>query len=426
MTVIPNRALSTPIQLLYAVVVAVLIPGCALPDSAMQNDAGASRLNQGNGVLEALGGSSVRRAESSGNRPLYNGAASMNVPTSSSSINDIACLFAGMDGGGAANVRGSSAWAGHQQRMNRLWATHLSLHREPLMSWAGAEIGDVQAANTLFYPFSGPDFLFASAICPGAETYVLCGLEPAEPLPRLGDLSQAEIESGLNGLHNSVSTIMTSSYFITTEMKSDLVATRFRGVLPVILAFMARTGHWVDSVDTVRLDSAGNVTLAGSSGNTGLMIRCHSGVGRPKRVFYFRQDLSNGGGSGPLLSYVSRMGRVPAFTKSASYLMHDGGFSSIRDFMLRHSSVIVQDPSGVPYREFARQGWDLWLYGNHRGTLSLFPNGQQPDLTAAYSSGRHPVKPLGFGIGYLMNPPITCLMVGRPRRGPDFTPAMSH
>ena len=114
MTVLPNRALSTPFQLLSAVAVAVLIPACALPDSAMQNDAGASRLNQWNGVQDALGGSSVRRAESSGNRALYNGAASMNVPTSSSSINDIACLFAGMDGGGAANVRGSSAWAGHQ------------------------------------------------------------------------------------------------------------------------------------------------------------------------------------------------------------------------------------------------------------------------------------------------------------------------
>jgi hypothetical protein len=96
--------------------------------------------------------------------------------------------------------------------------------------------------------------------------------------------------------------------------------------------------------------------------------------------------------------------------------MHDGSFTGIRDFLLRHSSAIVQDPSGVPYREFNRQGWDLWLYGNHRGTLPLFPGGQQPDLTEAYSSGRHPVQPLSFGIGYLMNPETTCLMVGRPRR----------
>jgi hypothetical protein len=393
---------------------ALLLGGCVLPDEAMRNYAGATRYNQWNGLLDSLGGS-VRRAESAGRGPLYNGARSMNVPTQASSINDIARLFAGMDGGGFGNVRNSTAWASHKQQMDRLWNTHSFMHREPLQTWAATEISDVQGANALFYPFSGPDFLFASVICPSAETYVLCGLEPAEPLPNLSGLSQAEIESGLSGLHNSVSTIMTSSYFITTEMRSNLEATRFRGVLPIIMAFMARTGYSVDSVDTVRLDGNGNVTLAGSSGNTGLMIRFHSGLSQ-KRLFYFRQDLSNGGGGGPLLSYVSRMGRVPTFLKSASYLMHEDGFTNIRDFVLRHSSVIVQDPSGVPFRDFGRFGWDLSLYGNYRGTLAIFSGCQQPDLVAAYSSRRYNVKPLNFGIGYLLNPETTSLMVARPRR----------
>lgn len=413
MTAQRNHVFFNPARL-GAALLLLNLAGCALPDSAFQNYTAANRLNQWSNVLGSISGSSVRRAESSSNRPLYNGAVSMNVPTQSGSINDIARLFAGMD---SSYAKSSPAAAAHKLRMDRLWATHQTLHREPLKRWASTEISDVQRSHALFYPFSGPDFLFASVICPSAETYILGGLEPAEPLPRLSDLSQDEIDRGLYGLHNSVSTIMTSSYFITTDMRSDLVATRFRGVLPVILAFMARTGHSVESVDTVRLDGAGNVTLAGSSGNTGLMIRCRSGFGSLKRVFYFRQDLSNGGGSSPLLTYVSRLGRVPTFLKSASYLMHDGAFSNIREFLLRHSSAIVQDPSGVPYREFNRAGWDLWLYGNHQGTLSIFSGCQQPDLTAAYSSGRHPVKPLDFGIGYLMNPQTTCLMVGRPRRG---------
>ncbi len=148
------------------------------------------------------------------------------------------------------------------------------------------------------------------------------------------------------------------------------------------------------------------------------MIRCRSSLGSSKRVFYFRQDLSNGGvtAGGPFLTFVSRLGRVPAFLKSASYLMHESGFSNIRDYLLRQSSAIVQDPSGIPYRDFSRYGWNLWLYGNYKGTLEIFNNCQQPDLVAAYSSGRYPVKPLNFGIGYLMNPQITSLMVGRPGR----------
>lgn len=414
MTALPIHDLCAFSRRLGTTLLTLVATGCALPDAAFQNYTAANRTSQWNGVLNALAGSSVRRAESANNTSLYNGAVSMNVPTQSGSINDIARLFGGM----SSSHSQSSAVGAHRLRMDNLWAKHQNGFRGPLQSWASTEIGDIKGANAMFYPFSGPDFLFASALFPSAETFVLCGLEPAEPLPRLSDLSQGEIDRGLYGLHNAVSTIMQSGYFITTEMRSDLQATRFRGVLPLLLAFMARTGHTVDSVDTVRLDGAGNVTLAGSSGNTGLMIRCRNGFGSSKRVFYFKQDLSNTGVSvgGPFLTFVSRLGRVPVFLKSASYLMHEGGFSNIRDYLLRHSSAIVQDPSGVPYREFIRYGWDLSLYGNHRGTLSIFSGCQQPDLTAAYSSGRHPVKPINFGIGYLINPETTCLMVGRPRR----------
>lgn len=414
MTALRNRDVSIVFRVMGGLSVLLLLVACALPEEAFKNYSAANRVNQWSSVLDALGGGNVKRAESAGNAPLYNGAVSMNVPTQAGSINDIARLFAGMD----SSHSQTAAVAAHRQRMDSLWATHQNARRGPLQAWASEEIGDIKNANAMFYPFSGPDFLFASALFPAAETYVLCGLEPAEPLPRLSDLSQAEIDSGLTGLRNAVSTIMQSGYFITTEMRSNLQATRFRGVLPLLMAFMARTGHTVESVDTVRLDGAGNVTLSGSSGNTGLMIRCRSGLGSSKRVFYFRQDLSNSGVSagGPFLTFVSRLGRVPVFLKSASYLMHESGFSNIRDYLLRHGSAIVQDPSGVPYREFSRYGWNLWLYGNYQGTLSLFPGCQQPDLVAAYSSGRYPVKPLNFGIGYLMNPQTTSLMVGRPGR----------
>jgi hypothetical protein len=95
--------------------------------------------------------------------------------------------------------------------------------------------------------------------------------------------------------------------------------------------------------------------------------------------------------------------------------MHEGSFSKIRDFMLRNASVIVQDPSGIPYSDFGRYGWNLSLYGNYQGTLEVFTGCQQPDLMQAYRNGSHPVKQLNFGIGYLFQPSNTCLMVGRPR-----------
>ena len=244
---------------------------------------------------------------------------------------------------------------------------------------------------------------------------VLCGLESCEPLPPLSQLNATEVDTSLAGLKTSLSTAMQFSFFITKDMRRDLANTRFKGVLPVILTFMARTGHSVDSVDLVRLDGNGQPVIANAGGNApGLLIRGYSPSGHMKRVFYFRQDLSDGGlhPGGAFLKFVSSLGRPPAFVKSASYLMHEDGFQTIRNYLLTSCRGIVQDPSGVPYRNLLAAGADVRLYGNYQGTLDMFKAHQQPDLIAAYQQGGG--VPLSFGVGYLYRASNTCLMVGRP------------
>ena len=362
---------------------------------------------------------SVRRAESPDGTQLFRTATELNIPSQQVSLHDTARMLAGMPAAGGgdalAGARASSAWQEHQERMDGLFRDYAWRHQQPIQSWAAREIGDLQGAASVFYPFSGPDFLFADAFFPRAETFVLCGLEPAEPLPDLGTLSGAELAAGLSGLRTALNHIMQFSYFITKDMRNDLQATRFRGVLPVILVFMARQGHTVESVDAIRLDSGGNPVLANGNA-TGLLIRGRSPRGGLKRVFYIRQDLSNSSMSSeaPLARFVTQLGRPPAFTKSASYLMHEDSFSSIRSFLLSQSRAIVQDPSGVPYRHLLGAGMDVSLHGNYQGTLDIFRKANQPDLIEAYQSSRG-ARPLDFGIGYLYSPETTCLMVARSR-----------
>jgi hypothetical protein len=351
----------------------------------------------------------VRRAQPVDGTEIYSGAEELNVPFRSTGINGIAQLLAGMSGS-----NGRDGFAYHKQAMDQLWMSH-----EPrgaaVRHWAAGEISDLQAARSLFYPFSGPDFLFAHELFPHADTYILCGLEPAEPLPDLRAMSSAEIAYGLSGLREALTSIMQAGYFVTKDMRSDLQATRFRGVLPILLTFLARTGNTVDSVDIVALDAGGNVVMTGARA-PGLLIRFRSGFGGSKRLFYFRQDLSNGplSAGSPFLTFVSSQGYPPVLVKSASYLMHDSGFSTIRNYLLRASRGIVQDPSGVPYRDLASSGMSLTLYGNYTGTLGIFSQ-QQPDLMRAYQSGLHPVKPINFGFGYLYHPSNTSIMVARRR-----------
>lgn len=365
----------------------------------------------------------IRRAESPQNTELFNTGAALNVPRQAASVNDTARMLAGLPsiGGHDAypDVRTSSGWQSHAGRLAELWHDYDLRHGQPIRRWASREIGDLQRSGSLFYPFSGPDFLFADAFFPHTETIVLCGLEPAEPLPQLASLTSADIEAGLDGLRNSLNSIMQFSFFITKDMRNDLQATRFRGVLPVILVFLARSSHTVESVDSIRLNDNGSPVLAkAGEGATALLIRAVSPNGTSRRVLYFKQDLSNEGfrAGTPFAKFVTQLGRVPVFTKSASYLMHESSFSNIRDYCLQNSRGLVQDPSGTAYEDILRAGLDLRLYGNYEHTLDLFKDKEQPDLAAAYRSRQHGAQPLSFGIGYLYNPANTSLMVARPRR----------
>ena len=362
----------------------------------------------------------VRRALAVNDREqLYAPVASLNLPSQAAPLNDTARMLAGLPPTGHdyfPYVRNNYAWANHKAKLDSLWNDFAWRHDTPIRTWASGQIADLQSSPALFYPFSGPDFLFASTFFPYSDTVVMCGLESADALPPLSQFSPGEMETSLSGLSTSISTVMQFSFFITKDMRHDLANTRFKGVLPLILTFMARTGHSVESVDLIRLDGNGQPVIANNQGGNapGLLIRGYGPNGRAKRVFYFRQDLSNESlhAGSPILRFVSSLGRPPAFVKSASYLMHEDSFSNIRNYLLNNCRGIVQDPSGVPYRNLVASGADVRLYGNYQGTLDLFKTHNQDDLIAAYNRGQ--AAPLNFGIGYLYNPSRTSLMVGRP------------
>ncbi len=366
-------------------------------------------------------GTMVRRAEAVGGEALFTDNRTWNLPGADVSVDDAARMLAGLPpsrvGDGFADVRRTPAWQQHQRTMDKLWQDYEWRHEQPIRQWAAREMPDLARSSTVFYPFSGPDFLFAQAFFPRAQTMVLCGLESAEPLPLMSQLSPAEMAGGLSSLRTAISSVIQFSFFITKDMKSDLNASRFRGVLPVLLVFMARSGHRVESADSIRISADGSPVIAPVGGGApGLMIRCRSPYGGLVRVFYVRQNLADDSlkPNSPFLTFVRQVAPGVAFTKSASYLMHENYFSTIRNHLLNERRGLVQDPSGVPYRLFDQSVWSLKLYGNYRRTLDLFgEKAQQPDLAQAYAEGRHQAQPLPFGIGYLYQAEATCLMVGR-------------
>ena len=71
----------------------------------------------------------------------------------------------------------------------------------------------------------------------------------------------------------------------------------------------------------------------------------------------------------------------------------------MRDFLLTHSQVLLQDDSGIPLEYFATDLWDLHHLGRYAGPIDRFKERYQPALARAYDA--LPVREtLPFSYGY--------------------------
>ncbi len=207
-----------------------------------------------------------------------------------------------------------------------------------IRTWAAANLAAPKP--TMFYMFSGPDFLYADAFYSKATTYVLSALEPVGSVPDLMRLPRGGIGSTLYNVERSLGSVLSFSFFITRLMKTDLVAGQVSGTLPILYVLLARSGKTIRDVSLIALDDRGAAYFAnenaGRNATRGVRIVFAGSDGEQKTLYYFSTDLSNGGvrHSG-FLKFCETLAPGNSLIKSASYLMHSGNFTTVRDFLLR-------------------------------------------------------------------------------------------
>jgi hypothetical protein len=323
--------------------------------------------------------------------------------TDSASPNDTARVLAGLQpsaGSPLMALTQDGGWRAHASRFDSLFASvdHRQLAR--IRAWSKAKL--TSPSDVLFYMFSGPDFLYANAFFPNASTYVMAGLEPPGPVPDLTKFSRGTVGSGLRGIEVSLRSLLSYSFFQTKEMRKELAATPVRGTLPLLYVFLARSGKTIQGVSLIKLDENGSVLPAGGDdggkGARGAKIVFTGSDGREHTLYYFGTNIANDGfkASG-LAKFLESLGTGDALVKSASYLLHDGGFSDVRNFLLEHSRSLVQDDTGVPVSYFERGNWQLRPFGHYIGPISIFPGKYQPKLARLFDKGHESID---FGIGY--------------------------
>ena len=314
----------------------------------------------------------------------------------SASANDTARFLAGMEvpaESSLAKFARDPGWQQHARYFDSAWKQLERRQLSKIRPWTEQNLK--QRQPTLFYMFSGPDFVYAEAFFPGASTYVLAGLEPVGPLPEITERTRHSLPS----LHASLNTVLNYSFFITADMRGRLGASQLPGTLPILYVFLARAGKTIREVSLVSLDNDGLVQAPGAQRTPGVKIVFSGAEGANRTLYYFRTDLSDGGvrRSG-FLQFCDKFGAGDALLKSASYLMHSDGFSKVRQFVLDHSRTIVQDDSGIPLRSFKPEQWERHPYGTYIGPIEVFGGRGEAKLRELFRRSNPPK--LEFGVGY--------------------------
>lgn len=336
-------------------------------------------------------------------------------------------LLAGLPPAGAhgGEISATQAWAAHAREMDSTWKRTSERQLALWRTFADREIDKLDGARgTLYYPFSGPDFVYAHTLFPHAQRYVLVGLEPPGAAPRWSTMNETQAGASLTQLRQSMASLLRLSFFLTNNMKKDLKRGQLQGVAPVLMAMAARSGFEVQAVDAVHLGADGALcmgavtgarangvrlalaaaetkTAGGAAGgmSTAVATAAATAAAAAREIVYLRVDLEDKAlvNTPEYARYVRSLGPGPVFLKSASYLMHKNYFSQSRRLVLERAKFVLQDDSGIPFNAYTGAEWNGKFYGSYVQPIGMFKSWNQPALRQAYARN---AQPLDTGIGY--------------------------
>ncbi len=315
------------------------------------------------------------------------------------------------------SLESSQVFKDYQSKIDMLWRR--TEDKIPIMKdWSSKELSDLNKdGGTLFYPFSGADFLHADLFFPNHDHFVMIGLEPIGTFPNLRlKTKDSTFSIYMSQLKKSMNAILGMSFFRTIAMAKDFKSD-LDGTLHVLMHFFARTNHEVLLQEKVAIMPNGSLSndLSELSDSTYIGNRYYfkrNGEEKIKSLVYFAVNIQNDpylsrGGlfakglktRTDLVAYLNGIDIKSTYLKSASYLMHRPTFSIIRNLILNKSQHLLQDDSGIPIKYFDSNIWDLTYYGNYSYPIPLFKERHQEDLKEVYLN-KDKTKPLPFGIGY--------------------------
>jgi hypothetical protein len=300
------------------------------------------------------------------------------------------------------------AWQQHREASRRGFAL-LRTRLDRMTAWSHANVElPAGGGQTLVYPFSGPDLVNAVALFPDHDTYVFFSLEPVGSVPAVAALPPARFAALLADLRTALNDIVNLNFFITPNMEKRMHTPALNGVTPVLLSMLGLMDLDVLSVEQVDLWPERSAALARPGARRPAQPLQTVRIdfrdprrGRVQHLLYLSFDVSDKALAAypEFAPWLDHFDRPTVFMKSASYLLHLGGFDTVGRFVATRAALVVQDDTGMPYRRLKEAGFNITLYGQYEQPVKLFERRYQKDLAADYAV-LPKTTPVPFPFGY--------------------------
>jgi len=314
-------------------------------------------------------------------------------------------------------------WKSHKKYLDQAWDRANKVLLSGLTEFHRTELADPKIDEApVFYPFSGPDTLFVTYAFPKSPTYVLVGLEPPGTLPTMAHIEKqidgkkagdgknssdgknSPMAGYLADVRDTVASVLGRSFFITKQMDSQFRGQVSDGLMVPIVELLVRSNMTISGYRYIRLDDNGDVIdrelSKPASSNRGIEIEFTDSDKQLHTLYYFSMNLADERfkNNKPFQAFMANMKGFSAAFKATSYMTHHAEFSAIRQLVLENANTIMQDDSGIPFKNYKPETWKVQLYGKYVQPFGVFKYWTEPDLAEAYT--KPDVKPLPFRIGY--------------------------
>ncbi len=285
------------------------------------------------------------------------------------------------------------------------WSSYREKIGVPMANWACTEI-DSKEGETIFYPFSGPDLSSVNQLYPQAGRYIMVAMQRAGLPPALDRQPPRELKRILQAYRDRWRFFARTGFYRTNDLED--FASRHEVTVSVtsqLMAFAARLGYEVESVEPVQISADGKdlVRVAedpalASAWNSARLTLVKNG--RRVLIDYLRMDLSDGviAKHPANRAFIEQASANRTLVKAASHLLQRSYFQILRGAILKNAPSVIQDETGIEYAALAGV-FKTKLYGQFTKPHNLFQTSMQHSLALAYQNARD-VKPLSFRLGY--------------------------